>query len=103
MSDTGLTVPGMTEPPRRYDVTITVDQDGGHHPQPRRVRRGGPTGGIGQSGQHRQRPQAGQIVSTVTVLGLDQPAAVAIALAVVSETLKMSGRAVHPHFHRMAI
>ena len=32
MSDTGLTVPGMTEPPRRYDVTITVDQDGGHHP-----------------------------------------------------------------------
>jgi hypothetical protein len=34
MSDTGLTVPGMTEPPRRYDVTITVDQDGGHHPNP---------------------------------------------------------------------
>ena len=26
MSDIGLTVPGMTEPPRRYDVTITVDQ-----------------------------------------------------------------------------
>ena len=24
----------MTEPPRRYDVTITVDQDGGHHPDP---------------------------------------------------------------------
>jgi hypothetical protein len=34
MSDTGLTVPGMTEPPRRYDVTITVDQDGGHRPNP---------------------------------------------------------------------
>src|SRR5690349_2337551 len=27
MSDTGLTVPGMIEPSRRYDVTITVDQD----------------------------------------------------------------------------
>jgi hypothetical protein len=25
ISDTGLTVPGMTEPPRLYDVTITVD------------------------------------------------------------------------------
>ena len=25
MSDTGLTVPAMTEPPRLYDVTITVD------------------------------------------------------------------------------
>jgi hypothetical protein len=27
MSDAGLTVPGMAEPPRRYDVTITVDKD----------------------------------------------------------------------------
>jgi hypothetical protein len=34
MSDTGLTVPGMTEPPRRYDITITVDRDGGHLPNP---------------------------------------------------------------------
>ena len=31
MSDTGLTVPGMTELPRRYDVTITVDRDDGDH------------------------------------------------------------------------
>jgi hypothetical protein len=34
MSDSGLTVLGMTELPRRYDVTITVDRDGGHHPNP---------------------------------------------------------------------
>jgi hypothetical protein len=34
MSDTGLTVPGMTEPPRRYDVAITVDQDGGYQSNP---------------------------------------------------------------------
>lgn len=34
MSDTGLTVPGMTEPPRRYDVTITVDRDDGAHSNP---------------------------------------------------------------------
>ena len=34
MSDTGLTVPDMTELPRRYDVTITVDRDGGDHPNP---------------------------------------------------------------------
>jgi hypothetical protein len=32
MSDTGLTVPGMTEPPRRHDITITVDRDGSHLP-----------------------------------------------------------------------
>jgi hypothetical protein len=34
MSDTGLTVPGMTELPRRYDVTVTVDGDGGHPSSP---------------------------------------------------------------------
>ena len=34
MSDTGLTVPDMTELPRRYDVTITVDRDGGDHLNP---------------------------------------------------------------------
>jgi hypothetical protein len=34
MSDTGLTVPGMTEPPRRHDVTITIDRDGSHHSNP---------------------------------------------------------------------
>jgi hypothetical protein len=43
MSDSGLAVPGMTELPRRYDVTITVDRDCGHHPNPARVRRGGPS------------------------------------------------------------
>jgi len=34
MSDTGFTVPGMTELPRCCDVTSTVDRDGGDHPNP---------------------------------------------------------------------
>jgi len=34
MSDTGPTVPGMIELPRRYNVTVTVDRDGGHPPNP---------------------------------------------------------------------
>ena len=34
MSDTGLTVLVMTELLRRYDVTITVDRDGDHLPNP---------------------------------------------------------------------
>lgn len=54
MSGTGLTVPGMTGPSRRYDVTITVDRDGAPS-QPRRVRRGRAASGIGQSGQRCQR------------------------------------------------
>src|SRR4051812_43646611 len=55
LPDTGLTVPCMTEPPRRNDVIITVDQDDGHYPDPLRVRPGSPAGGIGQSCQHRDR------------------------------------------------
>lgn len=39
---------------------------------------------------------ASQIVSIVTVLAADQPAAVAIALAVVSDALRTSGRVIHP-------
>jgi hypothetical protein len=34
MSDSGLTVSGMNELPSRYDVTVTVDQDGGTLPSP---------------------------------------------------------------------
>jgi hypothetical protein len=38
---------------------------------------------------------ASQIISTVTVPAADQSAAVAVALAVVSDTLKASGQVVH--------
>ena len=34
MSDSGLKVPVMTEPPRRYNVTITVEKDGDCLPNP---------------------------------------------------------------------
>lgn len=34
ISDTGLTVLSMMEPPAGYDVTITVDRDGGYPPNP---------------------------------------------------------------------
>jgi hypothetical protein len=34
MSDTGLIVPGMTGTLSRYDVTITVDRDGGYLSNP---------------------------------------------------------------------
>jgi hypothetical protein len=34
MSDTGLIVPGMTEPPNRYDVRVTVVRDRGSLPDP---------------------------------------------------------------------
>jgi hypothetical protein len=34
MSDTGLTVAGMTEPRRCYDVTVTIDRDVRQPPTP---------------------------------------------------------------------
>jgi hypothetical protein len=34
MSDIGLMVPGMYEPPSRYNVTITVARGGGQLPDP---------------------------------------------------------------------
>ncbi len=34
MSNTGLVVSGMNEPPNRYDVTVTAARDGGHLPDP---------------------------------------------------------------------
>jgi hypothetical protein len=86
MSDTGLTVPGMTEPPRRYDVTITVDQDGGHHLNPAEFAVAAQQAASARAASIVSAHTAGQIVSTITVLAADQPAA-AVALAVVSDAL----------------
>ena len=88
MSDTGLTVPGMTEPLRRYDVTIIVDRDGGHLPNPAEF-----AVAAGQAASVRAASivtahTASQIVSIVTVLAAEQPVAVAVALAVVSDALR---------------
>ena len=120
MSDTGLTVPCMTESPRRYDVTITVDRDGGDHPDPaefavaagqaastpNRVRVSGRCQRSGSLSRSRRVAAAAekaassraasvvsahtaeQIISVVTVRTADRPAAVAVALAVVSEALR---------------
>jgi hypothetical protein len=90
MSDTGLTVPGMTEPPRRYDVTITVDRDGGDNPNPAEFATAAEQAASAKAASIVSAHTASQIISTVTVLAADQPAAVAVALAVVSDALKHS-------------
>ena len=88
MSDTGLTVPGMVEPPRRYDVTVTVDRDGGHPPNPADFAVAAERAASVRAASIVSAHTASQIVSIVTALAPDQPAAVAVALAVVSEALK---------------
>src|SRR5689334_24024838 len=88
MSDTGLTVPGMTELPRRYDVTITVDRDGGDHPNPAEFAVAAEQAASARAASIVSAHTASQTISIVTVLAVDQSAAVAVALAVVSEALK---------------
>jgi hypothetical protein len=88
MSDTGLTVPFMTELSRRYDVTITVDRGGGAHPNPAEFVVAAEQAASAEAASIVSAHTASQIVSIVIVLGADQPAAVAVALAVVSDALK---------------
>ena len=88
MSDTGLTVPDMTELPRRYDVTVTVDRDGGHPPNPADFAVAAERAASVRAASIVSAHTASQIISIVTVLAADQPAAVAVALAVVSDALK---------------
>ena len=88
MSDTGLIVPGMTEPPRHYDVTITLDRDGGHLPNPAEFAVTADRAASARAASIVSAHTASQIISVVTVLAADQPAAVAVAPAVVVDALK---------------
>jgi hypothetical protein len=78
----------MIEPPRRYDVTVTVDRDGGHPPNPADFAVAAERAASARAASIVSAHTASQIVSIVTVLAPDQPAAVAVALAVVSDALK---------------
>jgi hypothetical protein len=88
MSDIGLTVPGMTKPPRRYDVTVTVNSDSGHRPIPAEFAVAAQQAASARAASIVTAHMASQIISVVTVYAADQPAAVAVALAVVSDALK---------------
>jgi hypothetical protein len=83
-----FTVPGVTELPRRYDVTITVDRDGGDHPDPAEFAVAAGQAASARAASIVSAHTASQIISIVTVLAADQPAAVAVALAVVSDAPK---------------
>ena len=87
MSDTGLTVPGMIESPRHYDVTVTVDRDGARPPSPADFAVAAERAASARAASIVSAHTASQIVSIVTVLAVDQPAAAAVALAVVSDAL----------------
>jgi DNA-binding transcriptional regulator YdaS (Cro superfamily) len=78
----------MTELPRRHDVTITVNRDGGGRPDPAEFAVAAEQAASARAASIVSAHTASQIISIVTVLAADQSAAVASALAVVSDALK---------------
>ncbi len=77
----------MTGSARRYGVTITVDRDGGQLPNPAEFAATAGQAASARAASIVTAHTAGQIISVVTVQAADQPAAVAVALAVVSDAL----------------
>lgn len=74
----------MTEPPRCYAVTITVDRDDSHHPNLAEFAVAAEQAASARTASIVSAHTAGQIISVVTVQAEEQPAAV----AVVSEALR---------------
>ena len=79
----------MTEPPHRYDVTITMDRDDGTHPNPAEFAVAAKKAASARTASIVSAHTAKQIISVVTVRAADQPTAVAVARAVVSEALRL--------------
>ena len=82
------TVPGMDKPPSRYDVTVRVGKDDGHQPDPAAF------AAASQAASSRNASvvsahTAEEIICVVSVAAPDRPAAVAVALAVVADALKV--------------
>jgi hypothetical protein len=88
MSDARITVPCMTDLLRRYDVTITVDKEGGDYPNPAEFAMAAERAASARATSIMSVHTASQIVGIVTVLAVEPPAAVAVALAVVSDALR---------------
>jgi hypothetical protein len=78
----------MTELPRRYDVTITVNRDDGGPPDPAQFAVAAERVASARAASIVSAHTVSQILTIVTVLAAHQPAAVAVALAVVSDALK---------------
>ena len=78
----------MTEPPTRYNVTVTVDHDGGHLPDPAEFAVAAEQAALRRAASVVSAYTAEQIISVVTAEAADRSSAVGVALAVVSEALR---------------
>jgi hypothetical protein len=81
----------MTEPPRRYDVTVRVAKDDGHQPGPAAFAVAASRAAAARNASVISAHTAGEIICVVGVATPDRPSAVAAALAIVADALKAAG------------
>jgi len=88
ISHIALTVPGMTKPPGRYDVTVRVAKDDGHSPDPAAFAAAASQAASSMNASVISAHTAEEIICVVGVAAPDRPSAAAVALAVVAGALK---------------
>jgi hypothetical protein len=89
MSHITLTVPGMTKPPGRYDVTVRVARDDGHPlPDPAAFAVAASRAASSMNASVVSAHTAEEIICVVGVAAPGRPSVVAVALAVVAGALK---------------
>ena len=88
MSHIMPTVPGMDNPPSRYDVTVRVDRDDGHSlPDPAAFAVAASRAASTMNASVISAHTAEEVICVVCVAAPGRPAAVAVALAVVADAL----------------
>ena len=88
MSHTALTVPGMHEPPSRYDVTVRVAKDDGHLPDSAAFAVAAGKAASRRNASVVSAHTANEIICGVCVAAPDRAFAIAVALAVVADALR---------------
>ena len=96
MSHITLTVPDMSKPPSRYDVTVRAGHDDGHQLNPAALIDTASQAVSSRNATVISTHTADEIICVVTVHAPDRPSAVAVALAVVAEAVKSDARALSP-------
>jgi hypothetical protein len=89
-------VPGMYEPPSRYNVTVTVSGDDGPLPDPNSFALAADEAAWRRSASIVSARTSDRIISIVTVYAPDRYAAEAVARAVVSDALKRQAASAGP-------
>ena len=92
MSDTRLIVPGMNEPPSRYEVTVRVAHDDGRHPNPPEFAVAASQAGSSRNASVVSAHTADEVIYVVSVAAADRSSAVVLALAVVADAVKAEDR-----------